>query len=225
MAVTVYVAAKNMRGAWADWKHLPVGPTGAAPKLIDVTSAQAVTNDNRVDFSPMHMAGGVGRHVDADEGAFGSFEHYWQSLKKIDGLDHVERKQWWRSLNKPKRRDPKMINKNKSRKKVLHAEHKRFPGEQLTYVQSRQKIYVPDYHDRIKSGTGVERLKRELGFGRPLVIFDFDGPRADDGTPIVEEVTVEMLKRRIKEERFPFGHGYVVAATVLGIEPSEYCAM
>ena len=41
--------------------------------------------------------------------------------------------------------------------------------------------------------------------------------------PTVEKVTVEMLKRKVADERVPFGHGYVVAATALGIEPEAYC--
>jgi hypothetical protein len=52
---------------------------------------------------------------------------------------------------------------------------------------------------------------------------DFDGPRNSDVSPAVEKVTVEMLKRKVADERAPFGHGYVVAATALGIEPEAYC--
>ena len=55
-----------------------------------------------------------------------------------------------------------------------------------------------------------------------MVIYDFDGPRAPDGTPLCLPVTVELLKQKINDTTFPFGHGYVVAATALGIPPTEY---
>lgn len=123
-----------------------------------------------------------------------------------------------------KRRDPRMINKDKTRKKVLYAKHSRFPGRRLNYVESRKLVYAPDYHSKIVNGPGIRRLKGMLEAGYSIAIMDFDGPRNDDGSPTVEKVTVEMLKDKIADERFPFGHGYIVAATALGIDPAQYCA-
>ena len=37
-------------------------------------------------------------------------------------------------------------------------------------------------------------------------------------------VTPEMLRERINDVRFPFGHGYVVAAMAAGIPAAAYCA-
>ena len=54
------------------------------------------------------------------------------------------------------------------------------------------------------------------------MFYDYDGPKLGDGTPIYEEVTVDMLKRYIEHTQFPCGHGYVVAALVAGIQPEEY---
>lgn len=217
----VFIGSMNMRGAWADRSALPKNDRGQDVQMVNVTSAQGGTNVNRVDFSPMHMANGT--YMDRDKGVYGSFEHYWQARKVIEGLDHEERNEWWKGLTKAKRRDPRMINKDKTRKKVLYAVHKRLPGRQLNYVDSRKLIYVPDYHAKIKDGRGIRRLKGTMGSGYSIVIMDFDGPRNDDGSPTVEKVTVEMLKRKVADERVPFGHGYVVAATALGIEPEAYC--
>jgi hypothetical protein len=36
------------------------------------------------------------------------------------------------------------------------------------------------------------------------------------------EVTQEMLMEKINDTRFPFGHGYVVAAWLAGLEPKDY---
>ena len=105
--------------------------------------------------------------------------------------------------------------------RVLHAKHARFPGQELGYVESRKKVYVPDYYERIKNNAHLRTL-REKHREQCVVVYDFDGPRHADGAPAIEEVTVEMLKRRINDERFPFGHGYVVAAAMAGILPEEY---
>jgi hypothetical protein len=204
----VYVAAKNMRGAWA-----------ARPKdsvVVDVTSAQAKNAPNRLCFSPMTMSA----YTDADEGTFPNFEAYWQSLKVIENAPHAEAKQWWKAIQKPKRRHPKM-----KQNRVLHAKHLRFPGEELGYVESRKKIYVPDYFDIIKNSAHFVAMRDDVGksAGKAFVVYDFDGPRDEGGAPAIEEVSVEMLKRQINNERFPFGHGYVVAAALAGIAPAAYC--
>ena len=35
-----------------------------------------------------------------------------------------------------------------------------------------------------------------------------------------EEVTLELLRRKIEDTRFPFGHGYVVAGLLAGVRIS-----
>lgn len=200
----VYVAAKNMRGKWAE------RPDGSV--VVDVTSAQAKDHPNRVAFSPMTME----PYTDPEEGTFANFEAFWQSLKVIENVPHAQAKQWWKSIDKPKRRHPKM-----KKNRVLHAKHARFPGQELGYVESRKKVYVPDYYELIKNNPHLRHI-REKHQGQCVVVYDFDGPRHADGAPAIEEVTVDMLKRRINDERFPFGHGYVVAAAMAGILPEEY---
>jgi hypothetical protein len=49
-----------------------------------------------------------------------------------------------------------------------------------------------------------------------------DGPILSDGTPTTIEVTLDTLRQKINATDFPFGHGYVVAALLLGISPEEY---
>ena len=204
MVTRVFVAAKNMRGKWAD------RPEGAV--VVDVTSAQAKNHPSRITFSPMTMK----TYTDPHEGAFPNFEAYWQSLKVIENVVHAQAKQWWKTIDKPKRRHPKM-----KKNRVLHAKHQRFPGQELGYVESRKKIYVPDYYNTIKNHSHLREICTKHD-GKCIVIYDFDGPRDTDGAPAIEEVTVEMLKRRINDDRFPFGHGFVVAGIVAGVLPEQY---
>ena len=205
----VYVAAKNMRGAWADYSFVN------DPVKVDVTSAQAKDGKYRVAFSPMHMGT---PYVCPDEGTFPNFEAYWQSLKMIDGLDEVKHKKWWKEITSAKRRHPAI---KKSR--VLGAKHKRFPGQVMGYVESRKKVYVPDYYKMVKDKYESQYLRvLRNGNARPIVVFDFDGPRNTKGAPLCEKVTVEMLRERINNPDLPFGHGFVVGAMIAGIPPEEY---
>ena len=63
------------------------------------------------------------------------------------------------------------------------------------------------------------------GGGENLIVYDFDGPRTKDGTVTCLEVTPELLKEKIEDTRFPFGHGYVVAASIAGISTNIYMSL
>ena len=212
MPSPVFVASMQMRGA-----HAPPPPGFGVVRRVNVTSSQAKNSPDRLTFSPMN---GV-PYADADEGAFPmGFEAYWQSLKVVEGLDHDERKRWWRSIKKCKRRDPKL-----KKKHVLHARHKRFPGRELNYVESRKLVYVPDYYALIKDAPRFLAIQREVQQGddnTAVVVFDFDGPKTPGGGVACEKVTVDALRARISDTAFPFGHGFVVAAALAGIAPEAY---
>ena len=197
-----------MRGMWAP-------PPRADVTKIDVTSAQAKNNPNRQAFSPMTAQ----PHHDAHEGTFPNYEAYWQSLKVIENVDYNNAKQWWKTITKPKRRHPKQ-----KKNRVLHALHKRYPGEELDYVSSRKRIYVPDYYvSRLVNNTTLESIKQKHKEGATIVVYDFDGPRDTDNNPICLPVTIDLLREKIEDTRHPFGHGYVVAALIAEIYPYRYC--
>jgi hypothetical protein len=203
---TVYVASKNMRGRWAQ-------PPQADAVKVDVTSAQSKSNPNRAAFSPMTDR----PHADAHEGIFPNFEAYWQSLKVIENVNHDESKLWWKTITKPKRRHPKQ-----KKNRVLHALHKRYPGMQLDYVTSRKLVYVPDYAERVADNATLRSIKRKHDEGASVVVYDFDGPRDTEGNPVCLPVTANLLKQKIEDESHPFGHGYVVAALIAGIDTATY---
>jgi len=147
---------------------------------------------------------------------FGCFEHYWQAGKEFEGVDFDKSVAWWKKQTRPRRRYP-----NSRGKRVLHA---RFPDHPpLDYVASRKRVYVPEYH-AMMTATESFAVFRQLvrTEGPPLVISDFDGPRTPDGSPVCLEATQALLREKINDVAFPFGHGYVVAAAVQGIEPEAY---
>jgi hypothetical protein len=188
----------NMRGKWAE---APPNTT-----KINVTSAQATASRFRQAFSPMtEIPGGYK--------GYWNFESYWQAGKVYEGISHEITDKWWKALKEPKRRFP-----NSKGKKVLYAVFDDYK-EEMNYVQSRKIVYVPEYFELIKEKEVAQQLKR---VAQDVVVYDFDGPRGDDGVPICLEVTREMLVEKINDTRFPFGHGYVVAAWLAGLEPTDY---
>ena len=145
-----------------------------------------------------------------------NFESFWQSGKIFEDVPIETSKKWWRELKEAKRRYP-----NSKGRKVLYAI---FDGddEMYDYVSSRKKVYVPEYYNLIKDKEALKDLKEMVSSGRDIVVYDFDGPRSNGGEVCCCELSLELLKEKINYSRHPFGHGYIVAASILGIEPNKY---
>tara|TARA_B100001093_G_C26568193_1_gene901718 strand:- start:123 stop:734 length:612 start_codon:yes stop_codon:yes gene_type:complete len=198
----IFIASMNMRGKWAD-------PIIKDSIKVNVTSAQPKSNKDRIDFSPMNEI------KDGYKG-YWNFESYWQSGKVYDDIPFEKTKKWWKELKEPKRRYP-----NSKGKKVLHAIFDE-NDKKMDYITSRKEVYVPEYFQLIKKKDRLKYWKNMLKNGHNLIIYDFDGPRNLDGTVTCLELTKELLIEKINDTRFPFGHGYVVAATIAKIKPKEY---
>ena len=90
--------------------------------------------------------------------------------------------------------------------------------EVLDYIKSRKRVYVPVYASMVKDTEFFNLLKKQVDDGQDILILDFDGPRNIDYL----EVKVDMLKEKINDTSAPFGHGYVIAGLLAGIEPYNY---
>ena len=199
----IYIASMNLRGARA--------PRPDCVVTINVTSAQGKDHPNRRDFSPMTPVKG-GYH------GYYNFEAAWQSGKRFQDIPDHHVKSFWKNVKEPKRRYP-----GSKGKKVLRASFDWcFPNEEMDYVTSRKRVYVPFYHDLMKDTEMAQYWKEQARNGTDIVIYDFDGPRLEDGGVTCTEVTVELLREKINDTRFPFGHGYVVAAYLAGIDVNEF---
>lgn len=196
----VYIASMNMRGKWATC------PDGVVK--INVTSAQGKANKNRLCFSPMTETGYKGFHC---------FENYWQSGKVFEGIKHEESIKWWKALKAPKRRYPKGKGK-----RVLHATFKQDNQHiDMDYITSRKLVYVPEYYNLVKDNENTQSWIKRVMNGEDVAIYDFDGPRDNDGGVKCLEATKELLLEKIHYTRTPFGHGYVVAMLLLGLDVEE----
>ncbi len=190
----------NLRGEWAK-------PADPASIKVNVTSAQAKTNRHRLAFSPMTPVKGGYK-------GYWNFESYWQSGKKFRGVPITKSRKWWREQCVPRRRYP-----GAKGLKVEHAEFEGFPP--LDYVQSRKRVYVPEYKELIKDRPELAELRKQVQDGKNITVYDFDGPRAaDDNKPQCAEVTPELLAEKLGDTRHPFGHGYIVAASIAGLDIS-----
>lgn len=202
MSGKVYVASMNMRGKWAE-------PTIDNYIKVNVTSAQAKKSRYRLDFSPMQEI--VGGYK-----GYWNFESYWQSGKVFEDIPIETTKKWWKELKQAKRRYP-----NSKGKKVLYS---LFDGnsEKMNYITSRKKIYVPEYYNLIKDRKTILELKSKLKDGTNIIIYDFDGPRDTNGQVQCIELSSDLLKEKINDNKFSFGHGYIVGATISDINPDLY---
>ena len=199
----VYIAAMNMRGTWAERPKDTI--------VLNVTSAQAKDSIYRKDFSPMTMLSGGYK-------GFPNFEAYWQSGKVYEGFSEAQRSKqvlWWKNIKEPKRRYPSA--KTAKSLKVLYSDH--HDGVTRDYISSRKEVYVPEYYNLITTlGTeSINKVKALLAEGKNICVYDFDGPRDDEGNPICLEVNLDILQQKINDPRHPFGHGYVVASILANI--------
>lgn len=181
----------NMRGKWAE------RPDGF--KVINVTSAQGKNSIFRRDFSPMTLR---------DYKGYCSFENYWQGGKVMEFYSDEYRNQW-KKLTKSQRK----LKNSKKYGKVLYAIYE--DGVKRDYIDARKNIYVKNYYELIKDTESIKKIKKEYD---KVVIFDFDGPRDNNNNPICEKVDLKYLKKKIEDKRHQFGHGYIVALTLLGFK-------
>lgn len=195
----VYIASMNLRGKWAE-------KPADVDVVLNVTSAQGKDNVNRLAFSPMTPVSGGYK-------GYWNFEHYWQSGKVFEGIDPDKSRRWWRQQTQPKRRYPPGKGK-----RVLHAIFDDVSDKPLDYIPSRKLVYVPQYAQLIEQRDALQYWRSQLQAGHNIIVYDFDGPRLENGDVTSELCTLELLRTKINDTRHPFGHGYVVAALVMGID-------
>jgi hypothetical protein len=195
----VYIASMNMRGKWAERPE--------NTEVVNVTSAQGKNSINRLTFSPM-------TEINGGYKGYYCFENYWQAGKVFEGIKHEISNSWWKNLKEGKRRYPGS--------KGIRVLHSNYDGKIRNYLQSRKEIYVTEYYNLIKNKQQTKDLRKMVKSGKNIVIYDFDGPRDEFGNPICLEVTKDLLINKINDEKYPFGHGYVVAGKIAGIKLRDY---
>jgi hypothetical protein len=94
--------------------------------------------------------------------------------------------------------------------------------EEMDELTFRKNIFAPEYFKLMKDTLMAEHWKYEVDNGKDAIVYDFNGPRSENGEPIYLEVTKELLKEKINDLTYPFGHGYIVAGWLLDLTPNDY---
>lgn len=212
---------------------------------IDATSASVSKLEGKLikkDFSPMFLG-------PTRDGCL-IFENWWQYNKVYPDIDHINSKQEIThnffefrkkgySLTKGHRHPPEINSgdymKN-SKGEYIYVNGKRKTkyytpifsydnGNRYTYIQARKKMYVPEYAYLVKKTNSFQILKKMVDNGKSVQILDYDGPEdTEEGSSLKSRIiTRKLLKEKIEDPTAPFGHGYVLAGLLAGIEPEEYC--
>lgn len=99
--------------------------------------------------------------------------------------------------------------------------------EKLNYIEARKKIYCALYIDSCREHPEFLKLKAMIDSGKKLNIVEVDGPNMSwyRQSPIKSSIvgnsliiTETVIKYLINDPAHPFGHGYVIAALLLGGE-------
>ncbi len=220
----VFVGQKHSRGVFGQ-KTVSNGDA----KNIDVTSgSKNLIGAQRVcanTLSPLTL-GPV-----FDESGLQSltFEGYWQGSKYWAGdAGHIDSNKkptpkWFQfrarqfALSKGKRRPLPL----KQFGRPIGAIYNEIDySETSGYVRSRKEIYVPIYANLIRNSAAVVAMREMVRVGESVMIIDGDGPPRNL-YPNGMEMTAENWKKMIDDPKYCFGHGYVVAALVAGIDVAE----
>ena len=205
-------------------------------KNIDATSGSVnkiVGHLAKLAFSPMYLG-----PIEKQDVTAKLFENYWQYSKVYKELGHIDDEgnvtdKWFEFRDKGFSKDKgdrhaigtrsKDIigkdSKGRNRYRYYTPTFAYYGGEKMDYITSRKKIYAPVYAELVKQQPAFVELKNSIEAGENIQILDIDGP-TDAPSHIV---TVDLLKQKINDTSSPFGHGYVLAGLLCGIEPDEYC--
>lgn len=97
-------------------------------------------------------------------------------------------------------------------------------GRLLNYIEARKEIYFRKYREIAITLPAFKRLQNKLNKGINIQINEVDGPTYAEEYPynlVVNDsihITVEALNALINNPKQAFGHGYALAACLLGIE-------
>lgn len=95
----------------------------------------------------------------------------------------------------------------------------------LDYIQARKAIYCGEYARLISNNACFKKIKEMMKKGQTIQIVEVDGPKVEwyKKSPISSAINGQSLaisksviEHLINDETHPFGHGYTIAALLLG---------
>lgn len=230
----IYVGKKAGRGIIGEYD-----PKISGVININVTSG-SVNKINGIpakQFSPMYLGPVIEKEIFGTGDQVATiFENYWQYGKIFRELVHIDQNmhitQAWYDFRskgyKKNKGDRHPIgtksneikftdNKGKNHYKYYAAFSSMYLNNVLDYISSRKLIYAPIYAWLVAKTPAFAELRKNISEGKNIQILDFDI------LPGSHNVTLEFLRERINDPSVPFGHGYVLAGLLAGIDSSQYC--
>ena len=197
---------------------------------MNVTSGSAmkVNGEKLTQLSPLYIGPVRGNGEVAN-----TFENLWQYSKVYPQLGHWDyekeepTEKWWKWMHKGFNtlkngkgvRTPPEISVLK--KKVREGKIDSWTpigswweGKLLGYIEARKVIYAPNYQELIREVPVLVEMRQKL---ENILILDLDGPSQDE-YPEGALATEDFIWDKLNDPSAPFGHGYVVAAELSGID-------
>ena len=210
---SVRIGQKQKRGIKGDKATSLVGY-----KNIDVTSGSfnKVGQYPATTLSPMKL----GPVTDNNGLTAKIFENYWQFSKLFAKAGHIHQgtdctpTKTWVDFRQ------KGFNLDKGKRHPLpkefgYAKCSVYNDYVYNYVDSRKAIYVPIYAKLIENLPIIDELRKMVANGHNIMIIDGDGA-PKDVYPNGLEMNQTNWDLMINDPKYPFGHGYVVAALIAG---------
>lgn len=103
----------------------------------------------------------------------------------------------------------------------------------ISYIEARKQIYLKNYSDLVRKKTQFKELLNELQSGQNLLIAEVDGPKKQFLDYYLKTFEIEdqnwfkgncvsidekTLKLFLNDTKSPFGHGFCLAAALLGLD-------
>ena len=207
---------KGKNAAHPDFKNINV-TSSSLNKLV--TKSGDITTGK--ELSPYYL----GPIKDNVTGATSkTFENFWQYGKVWPHLGHAHKENgvWkihpkWYVFRDKGYADTKAHRRPPEAKRIP-ASFSFNENKIRDYLTSRREIYFPYYCGAIRYTKALQALVEMVRDGQNIMILDCDGPpRADRDTGEVlwpEGMDVSEIFKMMREPKYPFGHGYVVALLV-----------
>lgn len=193
---------------------------------IDVSSGsmKKINGLSMKNLSPLFL----GPVYDPDGNEYVTFENLWQYNKVYPQLGHwdpINKKpteKWysWREKGMTKLKGGKGIRTPDEVSKLKKSGSVKPIGawweingdyQLLGYIPARKQIYVPKYIEAIEQTEEYQELKKLADNGNGLLIIELDGPPLSE-FPNGIRATKRNIDAALNDERYPYGHGYVIAA-------------
>lgn len=164
------------------------------------------------------------------------FENFWQGLKVYKKVEKQNKKEWaypaevhvdegtgepnqaWHQWSKALLQHTLPVRRPNGRN---IPEYTWFNGEKLDLIAARKRVYIPYYQRLLRAHPVYQQLLALFRVGKNLIIVEPDGPCPEtypDGMPVTLERLIELQEVTVREENgryHPYGHGYVIALTLL----------